>query len=519
MRHAKPEADQPETDREPSAGDDVEVVALVVCHGMGQQVPFETIDIVARALRCVSATTAQGNGAPAVVTRIVDLGTGHAVGRAELEAGDEKRRRRVHIYEAYWAPLTAGKVSLANVGKFFLGAGVNGLRSWKEPFWRWMFGDWQDFGRAWSTFVLLLFALLCFLSLVVMNATIAVVVANHAIGKPGDWPGPALSASITADLALFAIPALVTGVLLVVAYLMHQHAPDSDRDWRQRKLTGTLGPRFLTLLIWLTLCLALLSGALLTWDLAASARDGSGAWPFICSWLSPACAYRDGAGRWAWAILPIVIGVSYVARKFMIEYVGDVVAYVDSHKVSEFAELRSKIQAVADTIGQAVYSAAEPRYAKVVIVGHSLGSIVAYDMLNRLLLEDCWRNNPLDVHARTSGLLTFGSPLDKTAFIFRSQKLVFAVVREALAAGVQPLIAHASFRANLRWVNLWSGKDWISGALNYYDPKGATHGAVPSPPWAVINIEDPYARIPLVAHTMYWRSPTLAKELLALIMR
>jgi pimeloyl-ACP methyl ester carboxylesterase len=212
-------------------------------------------------------------------------------------------------------------------------------------------------------------------------------------------------------------------------------------------------------------------------------------------------------------VWPLVLLVSHFIRKFMVDYLGDVVAYVNAHEVSEFYEVRQAIQKVGHDIGAAVYALRDPAdpqqpfYSRVVMVGHSLGSVLAYDTLDRLLLEDSWRAQP-DVLARTAALVTFGSPLDKTAFIFRSQKPVEAEVREALAAGMQPLIAEEKYRLPLKWFNLWSGQDWISGSLSYYDRNP------PVEAWKVNNIEDLYANIPMLAHIMYWRSPQLASTLL-----
>jgi len=105
-------------------------------------------------------------------------------------------------------------------------------------------------------------------------------------------------------------------------------------------------------------------------------------------------------------------------------------------------------------------------------------------------------------------LLTFGSPLDKTAFIFRTQKSQESEVREGLAAAVQPMIVDYENRPR-RWINIYSTHDWIGGSLEYYDDlTQQTHRDR-----FVRNVEDPDATIPLVAHTMYWKNPTLAAAL------
>ena len=94
---------------------------------------------------------------------------------------------------------------------------------------------------------------------------------------------------------------------------------------------------------------------------------------------------------------------------------------------------------------------------------------------------------------RTKLLLTFGSPLDKTAFLFRLQESKEADVREALAAAVQPMIADTANRP-AAWINIWSPRDWISGKVDYYQR--------PCEPF-VTNVRDPEAAIPILAHTQY----------------
>ena len=48
----------------------------------------------------------------------------------------------------------------------------------------------------------------------------------------------------------------------------------------------------------------------------------------------------------------------------------------------------------------------------------SLGSVIAYDALNALLNEDALNQHALKVAERTRVLATFGSPLDKIAYVF-----------------------------------------------------------------------------------------------------
>ncbi|HLM69079.1 MAG TPA: hypothetical protein VK358_16185, partial [Longimicrobium sp.] len=204
---------------------------------------------------------------------------------------------------------------------------------------------------------------------------------------------------------------------------------------------------------------------------------------------------------------------SLKVRELYFQYLGDVAAYVASHKVNRFYEVRAAIKKVGLDLARAVYGARTKdggeEYGEVYVVGHSLGSVVAYDTLNAMLNEDRLGGGGLRVRDRTPMLLTFGSPLDKTAFIFRTQ-LEDAPVREALAAAMQPMIQCYEQRPN-HWVNIHSPFDPISGPLTYYDPPklgDATH-----PARRVLNLRDSAANKPLAAHTQYWNNPLLGTTL------
>ncbi|MBA3317418.1 MAG: hypothetical protein H0T50_04930 [Gemmatimonadales bacterium] len=84
-----------------------------------------------------------------------------------------------------------------------------------------------------------------------------------------------------------------------------------------------------------------------------------------------------------------VLLLSGAVRRFLVQYLGDVAAYVESHTVDRFAALRARIRECVTDRARAIYGAAGPEgYAGVVVVGHSLGSVVSYDVLNQLLCED-----------------------------------------------------------------------------------------------------------------------------------
>jgi hypothetical protein len=236
-------------------------------------------------------------------------------------------------------------------------------------------------------------------------------------------------------------------------------------------------------------------------------------------------------------IWALEIVAAYFGRTFLIQFVGDVAAYIAAHTVSKFWDLRQQIWQTAMKVADAVYRARTTSsddlkkddsrkgdsnkddakkdtkqpgflYEKIVVVGHSLGSVIGYDVLNGLLLEDAFSKQPLHVAARTRMFLTFGSPLDKTAFLFKTQRDMDAPVRAVGAASVQPMIQHYDNRPQ-EWINLWSPSDLISGNLDYYDPP--TEGNASQK--AVQNMIDPEATTPLAAHVEYWGSELFARQL------
>jgi hypothetical protein len=228
--------------------------------------------------------------------------------------------------------------------------------------------------------------------------------------------------------------------------------------------------------------------------------------------------------HWWWEPLRLaawfgLVAEAFFVRYFIIEFVGDVAAYISPYKDSKFDELRQKIQKVGLDVGKIIYGFGSPQetvphYDKIVVVGHSLGSVLAYDTLNALINTDSVSAaaDRQDVVGRTRALLTFGSPLDKTAFIFRMQpRNEQDWIREQMAASVQPLIVdYARYRPSpFEWVNIWSIWDIISGALNYYDDPARR---ADKPPY-VVNERDPQAWIPFYAHVQYWNNKVLHQQL------
>lgn len=516
-------ARQQEADAAPTqqAAERPDRVAVLVTHGMGQQAHFETLEEVAEVLR---AAEARARGvAPPVTVRIVRL-DGRELPRAEIRVTTAAGRRRdVHLYESYWAPLTEGKVTTAEAVRFLVGSGLRGMRLCgflKWSFERYMFDRPIRFEIPKYAFFQFLAVVLVLLAVLAINAVMVAVLTSRAVAvSAGGWPGDPLLADLTADLGL-GLAGIFGGVLVAVA------APRLFRRLFRRPRPGARAPRGTPVGV-MVVAWAFMLGALASivatalallwhgWAHLHGAPDRLVHGPLVDAVFAGFGTRPWDLRQWV-ALLATWVGggaINLFARRFLLQYVGDVAAYVSAHAVNKFNEVRSAIQARALEVAAAVYQARDGagvgfEYPGVVVVGHSLGSVIAYDALNAMLVRDALSDPPLEVATRTRMFLTFGSPLDKTAFIFRAQRRRPAGAREALAAARQPMILDYRWRP-VRWVNIHSPNDWISGSLEFYDDRDQqTH----RPQW-VENLTDPEASTPLAAHNEYWRGVTLADRL------
>jgi hypothetical protein len=505
-------------------------VAVIVNHGMGQQVPYETIEGVANAVwRGIARQTNKMAGSGCLIRR-VRLGIeGNdedetELVRAEIEFQNGQHIYSVHIYESYWAPLTEGRVTLKDVMQFLFNAGWNGFVNTqaKKGFQRWMFGSEHEFKLPkLKLIMILIFPVLMLLALVIMNVVLGAAATSHVIGASSGFPGSS-TMSLTFD---FIVADLAAGLIALGTWVL----PSLYKLARKKTVT----PRWLSLLGWILI----VSGSVLM-VLAASAMvvEIMGGhvrgfwWPYVsdCAvWLFP------GHKVLIIAVWVIELFAAYKIRWFLVEFVGDVAAYVAAHTVSKFWELRQQIWYAAMKVARGVYrarleSTAEPEtvgflYEKIIVAGHSLGSVIGYDALNGLFLEDGFSKAPLRIAQRTRMFLTFGSPLDKTAFLFRTQQDMCSPVREVAAAAGQPMIQSYSNRPQ-EWVNLYSKSDIISGPLDFYDPPNKDNAkntvAFQDPATAptiheraVKNLLDPDARTPFAAHVEYWKGQLFADQL------
>lgn len=552
--------------------------AVWIVHGMGQQVPFETLDGLAEGIMRVAHAVPGADGfAPRV--RTVQIGD-QTVQRVELDVFERNSRVELHLYEAYWAPVPEGKVRLSDVISFLFSACFRGLLNVFRPFHRAMFDQVVETKIRFRAAAEIALSLLTLASLIVINA---VIVASGAAkyGLTGqqfhiadNWVALSATASCLSTVAI------AFGLILFLAELSQ---PAEAARWIVRIISVAVWMAFYltlaailagaaSLAVFATYSGARLSPADPTYpqlqafaSLLAAAivaftvvvlafkgilrsvgREVPSAIPytpffllsigiFLVAFFGPMLigfgaisfsgVYSIFPGWvsnsfWVW---PMLLLVSALVREVMVQYVGDVAAYVTSQNLDRFNKIRQRIKQIALDSARAVYLAQENGeflYDKIAVVGHSLGSVIAYDTLNALLNAEKLSLTELKISSRTCLLETFGSPLDKIAFFFSLQGNEAFHIREQLAAAVQPLISNYEDFRRFPWINVYSPNDIVSGKVELYDlpMKGQ-----PEPirrliqEHSVQRFRDPDAIVPLVAHVAYWKNKVVWEKLLSAV--
>lgn len=567
--------------------------AVWIVHGMGSQLRFETLDSLTEGILSVAKRNpANANVAP--TAQAVKIGD-QIVERVKLTiAGldqNANRKYELHLYEAYWAPVTEGVAKLRDVVSFLFDGGTRGILNWMKRFKLAMFDRMCKFRIPFRSAFFLTVTMLVLLALIWLNAVI-VAASSAQINVMGEKIGITLEqwrllASFASSMSAIAIsfggvlflaelckaPRLKTWrrlwlgfvswagtiftvlAILICAVFFAWDLLDSDEFLRYADGVREALQGLATAAIFAAL--AVVGLAMLVRAIKRSDRSRrpdfhnsvvlyallvAGFLVLIFAAAVPVMIYFgsdepiEWAARlphwfrnpwWVWAFLGFV---SAKVRTLLVEYPGDVAIYITPNKLDRFDKVREEIKDIAMKSATAVYTAAAPggnvpEYKKVAVIGHSLGSVIAYDTLNALINLDELSGRPLEIVERTCLFETFGSPLDKIAFLFTIQGKDSFQVRGQLVEAVRPMIRDYALRP-FPWVNVKSRNDIISGPLKFYDLpendacdcENLPMGVVPGLPAGVqraIEVTDRDAAVALAAHVDYWKNETVWEELLA----
>jgi hypothetical protein len=200
--------------------------------------------------------------------------------------------------------------------------------------------------------------------------------------------------------------------------------------------------------------------------------------PILCNiwwlkWLGPLLSYLPNIG-------PVMKVLNPFISKWMRSFMQDLVIYTSSDVRSQNYAIRQQILKGAVEEIKLLF---DTRDCQIILAGHSLGSVIAYDALNRVVLDmNAAGGLSPELSSRIGGLVTFGSPLDKIYFFFQepTDKKQF-VQRQVLShfhgykrlppKSEDPTITNPiePFLNKSIWLNFYHPNDLVSGNLDAYE--------------------------------------------------
>jgi hypothetical protein len=211
-----------------------------------------------------------------------------------------------------------------------------------------------------------------------------------------------------------------------------------------------------------------------------------------------------------------LVGAAVAAAVYyaLTAYVADVAVYVNADAKSKNYAARNAILTESTAALKGLLACGS--YDRVILAGHSLGSVIAYDTINELLSEYNAAPGIGDDHPdpmltlnqlqTLKGLVTFGSPLDKIYYFFRQHVKRDQAIRAQILSmlysfrKIQSGRDYGEFKFNysfsqldeLEWLNAWAPRDPVSGKLKFYN---------------VNDRREFHYRVPVLAHLSYWGDP------------
>ncbi len=476
--------------------------AILVIHGIGEQNPYETLDSFARGLVQYFASSWAGAKVSLEPERINHGDwTEAAVHVDAVNPADLRDALHLSLFEFYWAPYTEGKVTYRGVLSWLARSALTPLRYWSD--------------------------------------NLATLLAARAEPRKEGKPAAAVAwLFIREVLRAVGVYVPVLGLVALIAWLITQVAP------QVRQLGTTLAPTLAPALAqhpWpLAGCAASLILALtLAWFIVQEVvgwlrRTSPSIEPradllwfvsamplcavFVVATIALAAASElplQGA-----ALLKLLMGVvpalavvwsAWLLRRILVGYLGDIAVYVTADAKAASYAARTAILDQSTTALARLLCDDRRGFDQVIVAGHSLGSVIAYDTINELLSRVWAARDQLgrgveplvqrDDLTRLRGLVTFGSPLDKIYYLFRehvgSDQAVRAQILSFLHSyrrgrsgrdygsfkftyppdpkpgaspkrGEEPL-AFPQLDSPFKWLNVWSPMDPVSGPLHFYE--------------------------------------------------
>lgn len=476
--------------------------ALLLVHGIGEQQPYEALDAFASGL-ARAVRVGPGRLEHRLVWRegravtAVRIPLGRPVGRAGLRVLD--------VYEFYWAGMVEGRVRLRQVLGWVARTSLTPLLFWaSRPD---LFVEESENSGTRPALLRRVFALGKELLVAVVLLGGAGLILAPFVALASD-PAALLRAGAGLWRAFEgARQPLPLGTVLVAGFV--------GTMLLRAAIAGRGGPRRQAVLsergfLWWRRATGLLAVVVLGVAVGIEAVEGRPATHVLRS-LSDCLGTAGVRG----AVLAAVAAV--LLRRPLLKYLGDVTLYTTADERSGFFRTREEILSAA--AGRLRSLLEDPAYDAIYVAGHSLGSVIAYDAINRLVREVRSEGEGKlgrEGFDRLRGLLTFGSPLDKVQYFFRIRVRAGQAIRAQLLSSIHGFrrrrsgrsygdLAFAAYRvpepSDFRWLNVWSPADPVSARLDFFRVDE--------------EVRRPYWRRPLAAHLAYWKDPVFFERVVA----
>jgi hypothetical protein len=205
---------------------------------------------------------------------------------------------------------------------------------------------------------------------------------------------------------------------------------------------------------------------------------------------------------------------------YLSHYLGDVEAWATFAETSVKYDKRAKVIEQGSALMRHVIQNEDCE--RVVVIGHSLGTSIAHDVLLALRRVNLAAggsdkmSEPLQLK-KIRHFITLGSPVDKINYFFESYRTAshrYARVVETLRGdiGTEPFADNR--RPHIHWVNYWDEADPISGALQSPVARRSLR-------YRVDNVHVPGLRFPSpgAAHLAYFQSRRVIGDIFDIVYR
>lgn len=478
MSNQNPQAENDRLAFEPlPSTDQPRRIAVIGIHGIGTHLPGSMLAATAANVRKALEHRGFSVGEPEVASNVGK--TNKIESRMDFKFFDQEKEDVVHtlsVFEGYYSPYIKGKMNAAQILSWLVQTGVDNLED--RSFTRQVFKKKEVFPSVRHTGVLLLALLIIICSLIGLNAANGEALAHLLNGKPR----PSDCALVFVGCGIFIVTLLFLLCRLLFRHNRKQRVTES-LDSPSAEPEGSSSSAGLNLAV---------GGA----AVAFLAADSFVLW----ARLSPDALGRFSAPRpeLIWLTTLVILAISYRLKAYIENYGGDVATYANGYYSSAQYEVRVNIRKRILEVFDYVHDLKDqnkPAFDTIVVMGHSLGSVVAFDTLNKFLLERYGSGKNI----RFRGLLTYGSPLDKISYLFRPTSTDAIDLVAKTISSRQPLIDSIHVRKNVHWVNLYTASDIVAGKLDYFDP---SQGGPDDPP-RIKNVDDPDNNIPIASHSQY----------------